>query len=89
MLVEEYERLFPAEFTQFQVGMRAKKAQGSVNGAIKGMDYIERLVCEWPETLDTVFKKQLSPDDEAWLYTKEGIRWFARKFPQYSVIQKV
>lgn len=89
VLVKEYERLFPDEYTMFAIGTRAKRRQGAQTGSLKGMDFIERVVCEWPETLDAIFKQKLTKEDEEWLYTKEGTRWFARTFPEYAVIEKV
>ena len=88
-LVQEYERIFPAEYANFVLGTRAQRAQGPETGEMRGSEFIERIVCEWPETLDAIFKQQLTDEDEAWLYTKEGTRWFAKSFPEYAVITKV
>ncbi len=51
--------------------------------------FIGQLLTEIPETLDNLLQEGLT--EEEWLYykSKEGTRWFAKHYPEFSPAQKV
>lgn len=90
LLVEEYIRLFPQEFSDFKRGNKARvDLLAKKTGEIKGNDVIIRPIAEWPETLDTIFLMKLSKDDREYLHSVSGIRWFASTFKVFSSVEKV
>lgn len=88
--VQEYERVFAIELDSFKRGMSAKRElQRDKFSTVKNGGTIERAILEYPETLFVIIRKQLN--DKEWEYfdSKEGTRWFARKFPQYRLAEVV
>ena len=89
-IVKDYVRVFPQEYALFREGMRKKLADKSNDfSEVKGADYLQREICEWPETLDAMFTTRLPEDALKWFYTKEGTRWFAKSYPQFSAARKL
>lgn len=88
--VDEYKKLFPIEYAMFLKQMEMNKLNTYNKFAeIKGTDALERKLIEYPETLYTILYDKLSPEGLAWLTTKKGARWFARKFPEFKVATKI
>lgn len=85
---EEYMRLFPAEYTDFKLGMRAKRENTNKFGEMKGgSGMVERVILEYPETLYTIFEKTLTPEQFQYICSKEGSRWFGRKFKEFAITE--
>lgn len=51
--------------------------------------YLGQLATEIPETLDNLIQEGLN--EEEWLYykSKEGTRWFAKRFREFSPAEKI
>lgn len=89
-LVSEYVELFTQEYEDFKVGQKVKQnLQATDTGVIKGDHLVERVIAEWPETLDSIFKLRLNDKEMEWFRGKPGIRWFVRKFKIFSLVRKV
>ncbi len=93
VIVKEYKRIFPQEYSLFcdSVSQRKSNQHDDFGGFSKekSMDFIERAVGEWPDTLNTMIKMKLPDDDYKWFRTKPGTRWFVKRFPEFAAVQKV
>lgn len=51
--------------------------------------YLSQLATEVPETLDNLIQEGLN--EEEWIYykSKEGTRWFAKRFKEFSPAEKI
>jgi hypothetical protein len=89
--VSEYKRLFPEEFQVFLNGNRAKisKNKDKFGSFSKNIDYFERAILEYPETLFAAFKLKFTDDDWKFLDSKQGSRWFAKQFPEFKAAEKI
>jgi len=83
-LVTDYSLTCPLEFTQFKKQMKLQK-EASLNewAEVDSMDYVERKLFEIPETLYAILKVRLDEDGWLWFKSKEGSRWFAKKFVEF------
>lgn len=85
-LVEDYIRIYPEEYKNFIAQMIEKKSLLINNFAEFGGN---RALYEVPETLNTLFQMKLTKEEFAYFETKEGGRWFANNFKQFSVPKKL
>lgn len=94
-LVQEYVRLFPAEFEAFKLATAAKIDNlGAFNdfAEMKGSDQIVRHLFDLPETLHYAIHRGLSDTEYDWLYSRgefeknrEGLQWFITTFPMFKI----
>lgn len=89
-LVKDYMSKYPGEFEDFKRGMRMKRGN-LVNdfAEVREADYLERAIHEMPEALYVAFKFRLPDETFAWFRTKDGSRWFARRYPVFASGTKV
>lgn len=90
-LVTDYQNIFPDEFSEFRKAIKTKQDMASDKfAAVQNTNnqIIERVLFEIPETLYGIFLVRLEEQEMKYLDSKEGSRWFAKKFPQYRVAQK-
>ncbi|MHB1086423.1 MAG: hypothetical protein ACYCZ0_01595 [Minisyncoccota bacterium] len=93
-VVSDYIKLFPAEYSIVCKGVEMKKKMtrdqfASIEGMFEG-----RGLYEISETLDAMLTKYLPEEDMVWLKSgginhKEGGRWFAKTFPEFSLPDKI
>lgn len=92
-IVEDYIRLFPAEYKQFKDAARKKvDSQRTKFGEVKGDEYMVRVLFELPETLFGYMYTLLPEETIDWLWStksKTGARWFAGKYKAFRVTEKV
>ena len=91
-IVKEYQRIFADEFLRFKDAMVDKRANLKFESGILNKDssnIVERAICEMPETLFDILKRQLTDEQFTWLRTKAGFRWFVTAFPAYSAVKKI
>lgn len=89
-IVRDYMRTFPAEYNAFRNSVRIKKeGQSNKFGLAKETQIELRALYDIPETLDVSMSMLLSEEALQWLRSKEGARWFARKFPAFKVAQEI
>lgn len=90
-IVKEYETNFSAEFEMFKQSIRKKRdAQLSATGDMtKTTDIVQRPIVETPATLWGLIQMRLDDGEFKWLLTHKGIRWFAKRFSQYKIIEKI
>lgn len=88
-IVELYKRAFPVEYKTacegIEMNRRIQKEGGKIEqGVISG-----RIVHEIPEKLYSIFINELSGEELEFYKSKDGSRWFAKTFPEFSLIQKI
>lgn len=88
-MVEVYKRAFPNEYKTacegIEMNRRIQKEGGKIEqGIISG-----RIVHEIPEKLYTIFITELNGAELEFYKSKDGSRWFAKTFPEFSLIQKI
>lgn len=95
-IVVEYIRLFPYEYEAVRedirtIRMNLRNQFGSGDSVV-----LDREIVRLPETLDMLFKKMLTAEEEMWLFgenkkggKKSNIRWFAREFSGFRVPDKI
>ncbi len=89
-IVDEYKRIFPAEYRLAVEAVKKKRENMQTKfGEIKGNGIVERAIAEYPETLFTSLNLQLDSDSLAYFSSKKGIRWFANKYREYSLVVKI
>lgn len=85
-LVKEYKRLFIEDYEGVVRVVKWKRNNAKTKfNEMKGVDTIDRAVVEWPENLWVIMNKSLTDDEMKWLRSKVGIRWFAKKFKEFSL----
>lgn len=90
VLIDEYKKIFPIEFAMFLKQMEIVRLQQYDKFAeVKGTDALERKLVEYPESLFIILQQKLSSKELEWFGTKEGVRWFAKKYPEFKVAYKI
>ena len=88
--MDDYIMLFPEEYNRFCTATKNKReAQRTKFAEMKGGDYIVRALYDIPENLDKAFKLLLSDKAQEYMRTKQGARWFARKFVTFRLAEKI
>lgn len=78
--VDEYLKMFPEEAKAFIEQIKPKQVLDGELNKFKGTDMIQRPLHEMPETLFIMIKMQLTDKEFEWHGSKEGGRWFAKRF---------
>lgn len=90
VLVQEYKELFKDEFQLFLDGIKGKADMQETDfGEAKRMDYVDRVLYEIPATLDTMFNTRLNSEEMKYYKSKEGARWFAKAFREFTIVNKL
>ena len=88
--IDYYVEVFPEEFEQFKKGVAISRAKQRTKFAeAKGTDFVQRRLYEVPSTLWGAFRSAITDEELRWLQSKEGGRWFAKKYPVFRVTEKV
>lgn len=88
-MVEVYKRAFPVEYKTacegIEMNRRIQKEGGKIEqGIISG-----RIVHEIPEKLYTIFITELTGTELEFYKSIDGSRWFAKTFPEFSLIKNI
>jgi hypothetical protein len=83
-IVKDYESLFSSEFEQFRVSHKIKVDLQKDDKSELG-ETVEQLLVERPEQLFNMLKGMSTEKEWEYLTSKDGLRWFARTFPQYAI----
>jgi hypothetical protein len=85
LVIDTYAREYPDEFELVKKAVQMKRAMMKDDkfGTIEytGM----RALFELPERVHALFVTNLTPVQLEWFKSKEGGRWFAKKFPVFSL----
>lgn len=82
--VAAYKRQYPEDYKIVCKGIAMKRSlKRDEYATIEGSDM--RGLFEIPEDLHTAFVQALDEEEIVWFKTKEGGRWFARTFPEFSL----
>jgi hypothetical protein len=88
-IVKVYVDVFNTEYQLFLNGHKKKVSlQGNKFSLAKG-DLEMRNIHDMPETLYNLFFAKLDKDEFEELFTNEGAYWFANKFIQFKVAEKI
>jgi hypothetical protein len=55
----------------------------------KKLDYLERPLCEFPETLLFLLNRIMSEDDMKFFNSLKGQQWFGKKYSEFRVTSKI
>ena len=90
-MVKDYKQNFAAEYDIFHRIMQKKQAnqKDDFSSLDKASTLLEQSMLEYPETLYYIFQKFLDEDDWNYFNSKKGVRWFARRFPEFRIAKKV
>lgn len=92
-VVSRYHLAHAGEFRIFQKALTDKRdLQANQYASLKGDHALYRILFEIPETLDLELKLLLTDEAWSWLFDNPkstGARWFARRFPEFRVAQKL
>ena len=81
---------YPTEYDLVVDQVKANRmAQKYNTGKLEGDHAIQRALHEIPEKLQIILIKNLDVDQTEYFKSKEGARWFATRFPQFSLAEKV
>lgn len=89
-IVEKYIKKHYKEYVAVCSQIKEHRELQKNKFASTGKDtYISQLATEVPETLDNLI--QLGLDEEEWIYykSKEGTKWFAKRFKEFSPAIKI
>lgn len=85
-IVTNYKSVFSDEYKLFLDAAKHRKSTlKNQYGEIKGDLMIERLLNEYPETLDTMIYSGLEPEELVWFRSKTGSRWFGKTYKEFNV----
>lgn len=95
-IVEEYIKLFPADFATFKKAMEMQRhmLKDEEYGKAEGSSGQMRALFEMPVDLSEMLIMQLTPEEMEWFKVggnnrKEGAHWFAKKFKAFTLPQSV
>ena len=85
-LVEGYKKAFQEDYVlmcRVVQGLRGK--QKTKFAEMPQTGYNERLLGEYPETLDAIFNLRLTQEEKDYFNSKKGARWFFKKYKEFSM----
>ena len=100
-IVAQYRAIFPQEYMdvaqiakQERLSQRTKFAEMPKGSATKGggTPYVERALIKWPLTLYNLLNMKLVDEEKSYLFSdkdRRGIRWFAKKYPEFRIADKI
>ena len=100
-IVKDYKAVLPQEYidvalvaTHERNEQRTKFAEMPKASLVKGggTPFVERALIMWPVTLYNLLNMRLTQDEKDYLFhskDKRGLRWFARKFPEFKVASQI
>lgn len=89
-IVEKYIKKYYKEYTAVCSQIQEKREMQKNEFASAGNDkYLGQLATEIPETLDNLIQQGLEEDEWIYYKSKEGTRWFAKRFREFSPAQKI
>lgn len=88
-IVEKYIRKYYLEYCTICDSVKDKQQLQKDDFASTGQHtYVGQLALIVPETLDNLLQNGLDEDEWNYYKSKLGTQWFAKKFPEFSPIQK-
>jgi len=89
-IVEEYIKFLPEEYAAFKAGMKEKRDRTwNRTGKIEGTEVLDRPIHEIPESLYGIMNLHLNDAEKEEFQSQVMTRWFAKSFPDFSVVEKV
>ena len=100
-IVKEYREMFPDEYIDVaQIAQQERRNQRTAfaempkKSLVKGggNPFVERALIKWPVTLYNLLHMRMSDEEKNWLFSEEdrrGVRWFARKYPEFKLVDKI
>lgn len=88
-LVRGYKELFPEEYKELVQVVKENRESSQDDFGTTNTKTLERAIHEISDTLDGMFMKELSEAELLWFRSKEGGRWFAKTFNEFSLVNKI
>ena len=100
-IVQQYKNLFPQEYLdvveivkQERLNQRTQFADMPKGSMAKGATtpMVERALIKWPVTLYNLMGMKLTEEEKNYLFSdkdKKGLRWFAKKYPEFKLADKI
>lgn len=90
-IVDRYIEENADEFNDFKLSKRTRyeNLDNSEFAKVKNSETLQVLLHEVPEVLHNMLWNELSEEEWDFYISREGSRWFARKFPIFRVGDKV
>jgi hypothetical protein len=88
-IITNYRALHNAEYRLFINSLRKTRTKNlNKFASFKADDMLERKLVELPDKLFRALKEKLSEEEYAWLFPAydpsiQGMKWFAKKFPEF------
>ena len=88
-IVNQYKVIFKDEFADYMAGVKVREK--SQLGEIKSTkdSLIRRVLYDIPETLFNLIHNKLEVEEDEWLRSVAGGRWFAKTYKEFSLIEKI
>lgn len=94
--VQEYIKLFPAEFEAFKKANKVTiDKQRNKWASIEGEHAVQRHLYDLPEKLHHAIEQTLTQEERDWFHAKgefygkfQGTEWFMKKYPVFSVSEQ-
>lgn len=90
-IVTEYIRLWPDDYGNVKRSVAIEK-DGLADprfSQVKGTSFLLRKLTDYPEQLYYMLVNQLTDEEKDWWKSVAGGRWFARRFPTFTLPDKV
>ena len=100
-IVKQYKDVFPQEYIDVAYIARQERNEQKTKFAEMpkasfmkggGNPFIERALIKWPITLYNLLHMRLSQVEKEYLFndkSKVGLRWFARKYPEFRIADRI
>lgn len=92
LITSQYRKLFPQEYADMVAIVKQKRSDTVTKFAeIKGLknEIISRKLGEMPSTLFQLFQIKFTDEEKVWFKTKEAMRWFYRRYPEFRVTKEI
>ena len=91
-ITENYKQVFPEDYKATCLYIKkVRKAMQSTTGIVKGTDFLQRRIGEFPEILYDMLQQGLTPEENAsWKNDKKHkiSNWFFSTYPEFRLINK-
>ena len=90
-VVDAYKQFYPDDYKVVVKIVKEKRLnlKNRFGDITKQMDTMKRRLTEYPETLFFLLNKILSEDEMKYFSSLKGHHWFANRFPEFRITEKV
>jgi hypothetical protein len=90
-VVDSYKQFYPDDYLAVVKIVKDKREnlKNKFGDMTKKLDYMERPLTEYPETLFFLLNKILSEKEMEYFSSTKGHHWFATQYPEFRITAKV